>query len=442
MSGIARVLHERGIPITGSDLKSSRYQRALSELGVPITIGHDASALGDPEVVVTSTAIPASNPELIAARERGLEVWPRARMLAQLADDRVTVAVAGTHGKTSTSSMIATMLDRMGEDPTFLIGGEVDGYGSNAQNGQGRHFVVEADESDGSFVHLTPHVALITNVEADHLDHYSGIEEIHDVFVEFLRRMGDDGVAVVCGDAPDPLALVERAERRPVTYGFQEGNDVRCEIVGRDGSVSHARVTFPDRPAVDVDVNVPGDHMVCNATGALATAWALGLDVARAASALSSFSGVRRRFDLVGEFGGVTVVDDYGHHPTEVAKTISAAAHLGYRRVHVLFQPHRFSRTQVFRDQFSQSFDDADYVTFMDVYSAGETPIPGVTGKTLVDAVLHRRPHAAVGWMPHRAEVPGFLKQRLMPGDLLITMGAGDVTALGPLVLEALAEEG
>ena len=441
MSGIARVLHERGISVTGSDLKTSRYERGLSERGVPVAIGHDAANLGDPEVVVISSAIPESNPELAAARERGIEVWPRARMLAELADGRTTIAIAGTHGKTSTSSMIATMLDRMGEDPTFLIGGEVDGYGSNAQNGAGSHFVIEADESDGSFIHLTPDVSVITNIEMDHLDHYSGIDEIHDVFVEFLSRAPECGIAVVCGDSATPLEVVGRTSVRPVTYGFAPGNEARCEVVSREGEVSRARVTFTDGVEVEVVVKVPGDHMVVNATGALATAWALGLDREKAAAALSTFSGVRRRFDRVGEAAGIIVVDDYGHHPTEVAKTVAAASTLGHKRVHVLFQPHRYTRTQAFVQQFAESFDEADSVTFMEIYSAGETPIPGITGKTLVDAVLHHRPHARVGWMPNRGEIPGFMKSRLRSGDLLITMGAGDVTAIGPLVLEALESE-
>lgn len=438
MSGIALVLHERGVRVTGSDLKESRYSRMLKERGVEVHVGHGEANLGDPEVVVVSTAIPESNPELRLARERGIEVWPRARMLAELADDRLTVAVAGTHGKTSTSSMCATMLDRMGLSPTFLIGGEVDGYGTNAVNGDGPHFVVEADESDGSFLYLDPHVALVTNVEADHLDHYGSIEDIEEVFDRFMRSVGSGGRVVVCGDDPRALRLARECGRDMVTYGFGSECDITCAVQGREGIASMAQVTFPEGLTLDFMVRVPGDHMVVNATGVLATAWHLGVDLQAAARALSRFTGVRRRFDQVGVARDVTVVDDYAHHPTEVAATVRAASRLGFGRVHVLFQPHRYSRTKAFVEEFAEAFSLADSVTFMDVYSAGEAPIPGVWGKTLVDAVLRHDPRANVAWMPHRGEIAGYLERVLRPGDLLITMGAGDVTAMGPVVLEAL----
>lgn len=438
MSGIALVLHRRGIPVTGSDMRESRYSRALASAGIPVHIGHDEKNLGDPEVVVVSTAIPDSNPELVSARSRGIEVWPRAKMLAALADDRITVACAGTHGKTSTSSMFATMLERMGEDPTFLIGGEVDGYDSNAAAGSGRHFVVEADESDGSFMFLTPDLALITNVEADHLDHYGTLEAVEQIFVEFMSSLSSDGAAVVCGDDARLVALAQEADVKTVTFGFTSHCDVVCRVTGRQGIASLAEASFPDGLTVKFKMSVPGVHMVSNACGVLAGAWVLGLDRVRAAEALSTFSGVRRRFDQVGVIGEVTVVDDYAHHPTEVAATLLAAADLGFSRVHVLFQPHRFSRTQAFSRAFGRAFSSADSVTFMDVYPAGEMPIPGVTGKTLVDAVLRADSRAQVAWMPHRRDIVEYLAAKVRPGDVVLTMGAGDVTSIGPLLLERL----
>lgn len=439
MSGIALVLASRGVRVTGSDLKASRYSKALEAAGVPVAIGHDAENLGDPEVVVVSSAIPEKNPELAEARAKGIEVWPRAKMLAHLAEHRKTIAVAGTHGKTSTSSMIAMMLHKMGLDPTFLIGGEVDGPDSNAANGSGEHYVVEADESDGSFVFLEPFAAVITNIEADHMDHYASIDEIVDTFESFMDRTKDDGVLIVCGEDEQLVSLAEKSGRRVVTYGGTEACDVRFHSVVPEGGGSAFVV---DGPGFEVasSVSIPGAHMVSNACAAIATAYALGLDGAGAASGLRAFTGVRRRFDHVGTAGGVTVVDDYAHHPTEVAATLEAASGLGYGRVWAVFQPHRYSRTNVFAQDFGRSFADADRIVFMDVYSAGEAPIPGVSGKTLLDATLEAAPRSRVAYLPHRGDVVPYLSGRIRKGDIVLTMGAGDVTALGPEILAQLGD--
>lgn len=440
MSGIALVLHERGVHVTGSDLKASRYSRALEAAGIQVTIGHSAENLGSPDVVVVSSAIPESNPELAAARERGIEVWQRARMLAELAGDRLTIAVAGTHGKTTTSSMVSVMLRGLDLDPTFLIGGEVDGVGTNAVSGKGPHYVVEADESDGSFVHLKPFVAVVTNIEADHLDHYASLEEIEETFDSFMRRTPEDGVLVVCGEDARLAEIARGTGRRVITYGRSDTCDVRCASLGREGMGTRFSASFPDGSSAESSTPVPGDHMVLNATAALAVAFALGLDASEAATALTGFSGVRRRFDLVGEVAGVTVVDDYAHHPTEVAATLAGARELGFGRVWAVFQPHRYSRTQAFADEFGASFSDADRIVLMDVYSAGETPIPGVSGRTVLESLLRGRPRAAVAYLPHRVDVPRFIADNARPGDLVMTMGAGDVTALGREVVSLLAE--
>ncbi len=444
MSGIALVAAARGMQVSGSDLKDSRCVSQLRDAGIEVFIGHDAANLPDDcDVVVISSAIPEKNPEYAEAKRRGYEIWHRSEMLAYLGQGKTTLACAGTHGKTTSSSMLATTIDRMGLDPSFLIGGTVDGYDTNAKAGNGDFYIVEADESDGSFVHLSPHVALITNIEPDHLDHYASIEDIHQAFAGFLDLLDDDGAAVLCAEDPQLIALGERSGKRTVSYGEAGINDpdVTFTILGRVGLGSAFDVAFPDGTSARVTTaHNPGRHNVMNATGVMAVIWALGLDVTAAAEALSTFSGVRRRFDLVAEVDGVTIVDDYGHHPTEIQATIAAAKGLDYRRICVLFQPHRYSRTEALSEQFGEAFDDADLVCVMDVYAAGEAPIPGINGKTIVDAILDHSCHQQVAWMPHRRETVPYLAQKVRPGDLLITMGAGDVTAIGPLFAEHLKE--
>ena len=444
MSGIARVAHDQGMQVSGSDIKESRYTKQLREAGITVFIGQKAENIpeGDP-VVVISTAILENNPELIEARRRGLEIWHRAQMLAHLGVGLDTLAVAGTHGKTTTSSMLASALDALGADPTFLIGGIVRAYGTNAHSGTGAHYVVEADESDKSFTYLSPKAVLVTNIEADHLDHYKDLDEIYDKFHDFMGLVPEDGVIVACGDESHVVEIARSEGRRMYTYGFNEGCDVRITSYEPHGIGSRYTAVMPDGTQVEGTIKQnPGRHNVLNATGVITLLWALGFDAAKVAQALSGFAGVRRRFDLVGEVGGVTVVDDYAHHPTEIAATISAAAGLGYKHVHVLFQPHRYSRaplfTQVLHDEFGAAFDKADSVTFMDVYPAGEAPVPGVSGKTFLNVVLEHEGHPQADFVAHRVDVVPHLMGKLQPGDLVITMGAGDVTAMGPQIIDAL----
>ena len=444
MSGIARVAHDQGMQVSGSDIKESRYTKQLREAGITVFIGQKAENIpeGDP-VVVISTAILENNPELIEARRRGLEIWHRAQMLAHLGVGLDTLAGAGTHGKTTTSSMLASALDALGADPTFLIGGIVRAYGTNAHSGTGDHYVVEADESDKSFTYLSPKAVLVTNIEADHLDHYKDLDEIYDKFHDFMGLVPEDGVIVACGDEPHVVEIARSEGRRMYTYGFNEGCDVRITSYESHGIGSCYTAVMPDGTQVEGAIKQnPGRHNVLNATGVVTLLWALGFDAAKVAQALSGFAGVRRRFDLVGEVGGVTVVDDYAHHPTEIAATISAAAGLGYKHVHVLFKPHRYSRaplfTQVLHDEFGAAFDKADSVTFMDVYPAGEAPVPGVSGKTFLNVVLEHEGHPQADFVAHRVDVVPHLMDKLQPGDLVITMGAGDVTAMGPQIIDAL----
>ena len=444
MSGIARVAHDQGMQVSGSDIKESRYTKQLREAGITVLIGQKAENIpeGNP-VIVISTAILENNPELIEARRRGLEIWHRAQMLAHLGVGLDTLAVAGTHGKTTTSSMLASALDALGADPTFLIGGIVRAYGTNAHSGTGDHYVVEADESDKSFTYLSPKAVLVTNIEADHLDHYKDLDEIYDKFHDFMGLVPEDGVIVACGEEPHVVEIARSEGRRMYTYGFSEGCDVRITSYEPHGIGSRYTAVMPDGTQVEGTIKQnPGRHNVLNATGVVTLLWALGFDAAKVAQALSGFAGVRRRFDLVGEVGGVTVVDDYAHHPTEIAATISAAAGLGYKHVHVLFQPHRYSRaplfTQVLHDEFGAAFDKADSVTFMDVYPAGEAPVPGVSGKTFLNVVLEHEGHPQADFVAHRVDVVPHLMDKLQPGDLVITMGAGDVTAMGPQIIDAL----
>ena len=454
MSGIARVAHDQGMRVSGSDMKESRYTKQLKEAGIDVRIGEhkpenipgcDGSAESSPDVVVVTTAVLENNPELIAAKQRGLEIWHRAQMLARLGEGLDTVAIAGTHGKTTTSSMIASALDGMGVDPTFLIGGIVRAYGSNAHSGTGSYYVVEADESDKSFRHLSPAAILVTNIEADHLDHYRDLDEIHEKFAAFIASAPADGPVVVCGEDEALVEVARSTGRRFLTYGEGDRFDIQLVSCKPQGISSEFSVRLPSGEIVESCIpQNPGRHNVLNATGAIGLIDALGLSAADAARALRSFAGVKRRFDLVGQAREVTIVDDYAHHPTEIAATIKAASTLGYRRIHVLFQPHRYSRAPLFcdvlHDEFGAAFDYADTVTFMDVFSAGEAPIPGVSGKTFVEVVLDHEGHPPIHYVPRRIDVVPHLIDLVHEGDILITMGAGDVTAMGGQLLAALEE--
>ena len=444
MSGIALVLHERGCKVTGSDLKASHYVRELESAGIEVHVGHEAATIDavDPEVIVTSTAIPETNPEVVRARELGIPIWPRAKMLSYLSDDALTVAVAGTHGKTTTSSMVATMLDKLGLDPSFLIGGIVEGYGTNGKNGNGGYFVCEADESDGSFLYLNPNVVVVTNIEADHLDHYGTLENIEKTFCKFMDLVGDDGTVIINGDVPHYVELARSTGRRVVTYGFDESCDYVCLPEDTHHQIaSNFSVKTPDHGTVHVTIAAnPGRHNMGNATAALAVADVLGCDVDKAVAALSQFKGARRRFTHVGDVAGVTVVDDYGHHPTEVAATLAAAKDLQYDRIVCVFQPHRYSRTQALAGDFAHAFGACDVLRVMDVFSAGELPIPGVSGKMIASGVAATGDVADVEFVPNSRKLIENLVETVREGDLLITQGAGDVTQIGPLFIEAMNE--
>lgn len=449
MSGIARVAAEQGMEVSGSDLRESRYTQQLEDAGVKVYIGQRAENIGDPapDVVVVSTAILENNAELQEAQRREIPIWHRAKMLAELGHGHKTLAVAGTHGKTTTSSMVASTLDAMGYDPTFLIGGIVRAYNSNAHCGQGGYYVVEADESDKSFTYLDPAAVLVTNVEADHLDHYSDLNEIYSLFYDFMSSVPEDGAVVVCGDDEALTRVARETGRKVYTYGFGESCDTVVSAYRTHGISTTFTVTLPEEPALTCRLKQnPGTHNALNAAGVLTLLWTQGANTEDAARALADFSGVRRRFDLVDEVEGITILDDYAHHPTEIAATIAAAKGLDFNRVCVLFQPHRYSRvglfTEVLREEFGCAFDQADMVTFMNVYPAGETPVPGVSGATFMRPVQDHPGHPEdLNYVGRRMEVVPYLMSRLQPGDLLITMGAGDVTSIGPELAAALRDE-
>jgi len=438
MSGIARVLLARGAAVTGSDAKDSRSIAALRALGATVHIGHEPDHLGQADLVVVSSAIRETNPELRAARERGVKVLPRAEALAALMQHRRGVAVAGTHGKTTTTSMLTVAAFHCGVDPSFAIGGDLNEAGSNAHHGTGDLFIVEADESDGSFLAYHPHAAVVTNVEADHLDHYGDAAAVDRAFQDFVATVG--GFVVTCADDPGARRLADHARAAGVdvrTYGVTEDADLRLDGLTTAGSTSRYEPVLRGRRLPVVRLGVAGRHMALNSAAALLTGIGLGLPEQLLIEGLAGFTGVRRRMELKGIAGQVRVYDDYAHHPTEVTAQLLAAREVaGGGRLIVAFQPHMYSRTLAFADGFGQALGAADEVIVMDVYGAREDPMPGVTGALVADAIPLAPQH--VVFEPSWSAVPALLAARATAGDLVLTLGAGDVTQIGPEVLRLL----
>jgi UDP-N-acetylmuramate--alanine ligase len=431
MSAIARILAQRGHTVSGSDLHEGRAIASLRVLGVRVEIGHRAENVADAEVVVTSTAVPRDNPEVLAAAARGVPVVPRAEMLAAILGGDRAVLVAGTHGKTTTTSMIVVALHAAGVDPTFAIGGELNEAGTNAHAGTDAVAVAEADESDRSFLAYAPDVAVVTNLELDHPEVYRDLEDVLATFTEFLSRRRPGGVAVACVDDPGVRTLLERVGGPVVTYGVAHEADVR--IVDRDES-PHVVVDGTVHP---LELAVPGQHNVLNAAAALAVCRALGVDLTLALTGLARFRGAARRFQTIGIVGGITVVDDYAHHPTELRATLAAARELGPERVVCVVQPHRYSRTAVLGEELGRAAAGADLVLVTEVYGAGEAPVPGVNGLLVADAA--RAAGARVRYEAHLSSVAGMLADEVRPGDLVLVTGAGDVSQVAPSLLALLA---
>lgn len=436
MSGIAEVLLNLGYPVSGSDLHESDVTRRLTTLGARIAFHHAAHNIEGADVVVVSSAVKADNPEVQAARGRDVPVIPRAEMLGELMRVKDGVAVAGSHGKTSTTTMLASVFAAAGLDPTVVIGGKARALGSNARLGQGEILVAEADESDGSFRHLFPMVAIITNIDREHLDHYGSMDALREAFVDFANKVPFYGLVVLCADDPEAAALGPTLLKRHVTYGLSAG-DYRGTLIETSATGTRMSVSLQGKRLGEVHVKMPGVHYALNALGALAVADFLGVPFDVYAGALAAFDGVDRRFSVRGEAGGVLVVDDYGHHPTEIAATIAGARLFG-RRLVVAFQPHRYSRTRDLLGDFAPALAGADVLLLTDVYAAGEAPLPGIDASALVESFPPlRRPHHVP-----RAQLAEALAGLLQPGDLLLTLGAGDITRVGGEVLSRLSGGG
>jgi UDP-N-acetylmuramate--alanine ligase len=440
MSGIAELLANLGYEVSGSDVKTSEVTDRLVTLGVRVERGHDASHVRNADVVVVSSAIQLGNPEVAEARSRSIPVIPRAEMLAELMRLRYGIAIAGAHGKTTTTSMVALVLERAGVDPTAVIGGRLSAFGSNARLGRGDYMVVEADESDRSFLKLSPAIALITNIDREHMESYGSWDALQDAFVEFANKVPFYGATIACVDDGPVRALVPRMTRRVISYGFA-GSD--AHVTGHEmaleafGSRCRVGSTIAGGDLGSLHLRVPGRHNLLNALGAVAVGLEVGIPFARIAAALQEFRGAERRFQLRGERRRVMVVDDYGHHPTEIAAVIAAARAGIDRRIVVVFQPHRYTRTRDLLDSFGDALAGADEVVLTDIYPAGEAPIPGVTVEALQAAVA--RSGRSVHLVNSLDDVPAAVAALARPNDLVITLGAGSIGTLPDRILEALA---
>jgi UDP-N-acetylmuramate--alanine ligase len=437
MSGIAEVLLTMGYQVSGSDLKPGESTERIVRLGGRVFTGHGEANVEGAQVVVYSTAVQPDNPELVAARAMGIPVIGRAEMLAELMRMKYGIAVGGAHGKTTTTSMIATVLARGGLDPTIVVGGRLRTLGANARLGHGQFLVAEADESDGSFLRLAPAVTVVTNIDREHLDHYGTLEEVRQAFVYFANRVPFYGASVLCADDPEVRALLPRITKRTLLYGTGADAVVRADDIRLLPHGARFRVVAHERELGTVELQVPGRHNVLNALAAVAVGLEVEVGFGHIAEALATFHGVARRFETRGEQCGVRVVDDYAHHPTEILATLAAARGLGGRRL-VLFQPHRYTRTRDLRREFGGAFGDADRVWVLDVYPAGERPIEGVSGRTVVESARDQGA-AYVEFAADAAAAVAAIAAEARAGDTVLTLGAGDVWRLGDEVLKQLA---
>lgn len=443
MSGIAEVLLNLGYTVHGSDLAEGATVRHLRELGAKIHVGHAAGNVDNPQVVVRSSAVGDDNPEVLAARAKGIPVIPRAEMLAELMRLRTGIAIAGTHGKTTTTSLTAAIFDAAGLDPTVIIGGLLNAYRANGRLGQGEYIIAESDESDGSFLCLFPIINVVTNVDYDHIDHYGTQEAIDDAFVSFMNKVPFYGVNVVCGDDPGVRRLLPRIKRPFITYGLEPGNRIRAEIMDC-GASSWFRVFLGEEGGEtefgEVELAQPGRHNVLNALAAIGVALQAGISPRDCVAGLARFGGVGRRFERKGEKNGVTFIDDYGHHPAEIAATLDTVRQVfPGRRVVMVFQPHRFTRTQALFGEFCHVFEPVDKLYLTEIYPASEKPIPGVSGQSLAQGI-RQVSKTDVTFLPDFDAIVESLETELRPGDVLITQGAGSVTTVGPRVMAGMRE--
>ncbi len=441
MSGIARIMLAQGLKVSGSDAKESIVTAQLETLGATIFLGHSSANQAGADVIVVSSAISGTNPELLAAKERGAEIMPRASALALVMQGKRSVAVAGTHGKTTTTSMLTVALQKAGVDPSFAIGGMINSSGTNAHLGSGDIFVAEADESDGSFLSYKPTGAIITNLELDHVDHFATLAVLADAFREFINSIQPGGFLIACGDDANLEELLSagiREDIRIIRYGKENPkNDFQLSRIHLEASSGVARITHKGKVLGDLVLTIPGEHNLLNASAALAAAHALGVGLPEVLAGLTEFSGSRRRFELKGIANNVKVIDDYGHHPTEVRVTLETARRFAAGgKVFVVFQPHRFTRTQMFAREFAEALDLADQIYLLEIYAASEPSIQGVSSLL----IAQNRDSLKFHYQPSMIEVIEEVSKAVTPGDVVLTLGAGDVNSLGPELLHAIGE--
>ena len=443
MSGIAEVLLNLGYKVSGSDLKSSPVTQRLAELGATIFEAHKAENIAGAEVVVASSAISPDNLELAEAHAHHIPVIQRAEMLAELMRLKYGIAIAGMHGKTTTTSMVAQVLAAGGLDPTVVVGGRVDAMGSNARLGKSQYLVAEADESDRSFLRLSPILAVITNIDREHMECYRNMRDVKRAFLDIMERVPFYGMVVVCNDDPQLRRLLPQLRRRAVTYGTRRDSDFKIKVrkpqlnAGDHTALRRFQVTYWEQDLGEFTLHVPGMHSILNATAAIAVGIGLDIHPDQVRAALDSFRGVDRRFQLRGKAAGISVIDDYGHHPTEIRATLAAARECGYQKIHVVFQPHRYTRTRDLMDEFATSFTDADSLFVLDIYAASEASIEGVTAEALTRKISEKGVRLAQ-YASSFADAAKSVVALAQPGDMILTLGAGSVSQLGPVILEKL----
>lgn len=436
MSGLARIALSDGITVSGSDSKDSTVLTALAALGATIFNSHSPSNVDGADVVIYSTAISANNPEIARALERSIPIMTRANALALLMHGLTSIAIAGTHGKTTTSSMATVAFQACGTDPSFAIGGTLSASGSNAHRGSGKYFIAEADESDGSFIAYHPHAAIVTNIEHDHVDFFATADEVTQVFANFAKTIPSDGYLIYCNDDPGSRTLGEAVSHcTTYSYGTDASSDLKIDQIELTPAGSRGRAIWKGTVVGTIELTVPGKHNLLNAAGTLALAMALGLNPAAFLSGLTSFRGAGRRFELKATVNGIRIVDDYGHHPTEISVTLEAARrYADAGRVLVIFQPHRYTRTQAFLDGFAASLDSADDVTLLEIYAASEKPIPGVSAELIAEKMKHGI------FLPNFVDASERIIALAQPGDVILTLGAGDVNSLAPIIADGLTK--
>jgi UDP-N-acetylmuramate--alanine ligase len=437
MSAIALVLQGMGYYVRGSDLKRSRYTRTLETEGIEILIGHRRDNIEGSDAVVYSAAIQSDNPELKEARSKGIPVYERSDILSRLLDRGKGIAVAGTHGKTTTTSMISMILRGLGMDPTIIVGGELNELGSNAIKGKGDYIIAEACESDGSFIKYRPFISVVTNIEEDHLDYYRDMDELNSSFFQFISNTKKNGFIVINSDEIDLTGLSDRKNRNIITFGLSSKNDLYADNITYSNLGSSFELNEKGEKKLIVELNVPGLHNIKNSLAALSVCSALNIDLDRAKEVLKYFTGVKRRFEKRGEKNGILVFDDYAHHPSEVKATLEAAVlSTGKRRIVTVFQPHRYSRLAKLNKDFSRAFDKSDVLIITDVYGAGEPPVPGINGKILIDSIIESGYPNRVIYIPKLLDIPEYLQQELRSGDVLLLLGAGDITRVTDEILK------